>query len=200
MKLKHYLGALLMAGSVVAISFPADATPGIRLCQRLCQRYAPPLAKTLEKTISKPNINRAINLIPRSQVELIKAELIKAKPITDKIAIGSKVPLKIPTPDITSELPQLASPPPVVPTQPTLNEQELKQDIISRSGIAVVETINVSIGTFVHLNSQNANSERPQIRVSEVRTPGSGKLKNLIRLSRDTCNNSTLCEILISLI
>lgn len=180
MKLKHYLGALLMAGSVVAISFPADANPGIRLCQRLCQRYAPPLARTLEKTISKPNINRAINLIPRSQVELIKAELIKAKPIkakpiTDKIAIGSKVPLKIPTPDITSELPQLASPPPVVPTQPTLNEQELKQDIISRSGIAVGETINVSIGTFVHLNSQNANSERPQIRVSEVRTSGSGK-------------------------
>lgn len=179
-----------MAGSVVAISFPADANPGIRFCQRFCQRYAPPLVKryapplvkryapplaeSIEKTIIKPNINRAIGLIPRSQ----------AKEITDNITISPKVLPRISTPDITSNLSQLASPPPVVaslppvvPTQPTGSEQEaLKQHIISRYGIAVGGTITVSSGTVVvHLNLQNANSVRTQIRVSGGHTSPADK-------------------------
>jgi hypothetical protein len=119
MKLKHYLGALVMAGSVVAISFPADANPGLRLGQRwgpqLVKGLAPSFGKTVSKanigkTISKANI-RATNLLPRAQVELRKTELRNAKSITDKITtIVSKVPRPIQTPDITSELPQLASP------------------------------------------------------------------------------------------
>ena len=174
MKLKHYLGALLMAGSVVAISFPADANPGIRFSQRfskryaapLVKRYAPPLAKI---TIIKPNLNRRIGLISRDQAKLI----------TDDITIPSKVLLSISTPDITSQSPQLAippsvvaSPPSVVPTQPTGSEQEaLKQDIIYRSGIAVGGTITVSSGTVVHLNSQKGNRER---------TPSPSSLKQIM--------------------
>ncbi|MBD1884949.1 hypothetical protein [Microcoleus vaginatus] len=167
MKLKHYLGALLMAGSVVAISFPADANPGIRFYQRFCKRYAAPLAKI---TIIKPNLNRRIGLICRDQAKLI----------TDDITIPSKVLLSISTPDITSQSPQLAippsvvaSPPSVVPTQPTGSEQEgLKQDIIYRSGIAVGGTITVSSGTtVVYLNSQNGNSER---------TPSPSSLKQIM--------------------
>jgi hypothetical protein len=161
MKLKHYLGALLMAGSVVAISFPADANPGIRFCQRFCQRYAPrlvqhyapPVAKSIEKTISNPNINRAISLIPRDQAKLI----------TDEITRASKVLPRISTPNITSQSPQLASPP-VVPTQPTGNEQEALKQQISRYGIPAGGTITVFSGAVVYLNSQNANSERTPIR------------------------------------
>lgn len=182
MKLKHYIGALLMAGSVVGISFPADANPGIRFCQRFCQRSATPLVKSIEKTIIKPNINRAIGLIPRSQAEKI----------TENITIVSKVLPSISTSDITSKLSQLASPSPVVasppsvvPTQPTGSEQEaLKQHIKSRYGIAVGGTIIVSSGTVVYLNSQNANSERTQIRVSGVRISPAAK-SALISLGKE---------------
>jgi len=181
MKLKHYLGALLMAGSVVAISFPADANPGLRLGQRWAPQLVKRLAPSFGKTISKANI-RATNLLPRAQVDLIKTELMNAKSITDKITMGSKVPVPILTPDITSELPQLASPPPVVaspssvvPTQPTVNEEELKQHTISRSVIGAGGIIKGSIGAFVLSNSKNVKSEKPQIQVSEVHTSGAGK-------------------------
>jgi hypothetical protein len=171
-----------MAGSVVAISFPADANPGIRFSQRFCKRYAAPLVKRyaaplvkryaapLDKiTIIKPNLNRRIGLISRDQAKLI----------TDDIIIRSEVLPRISTPDITSESPQLAippsvvaSPPSVVPTQPTGSEQEaLKQDIISRSGITGGGAITVSSGTVVHLNSQNGNSER---------TPSPSSLKQIM--------------------
>lgn len=161
MKLKHYLGALLMAGSVVAISFPADANPGIRLCQRFCKQYAAPLVKqrtpllaeSIKKITSKPNFNRPIGLMARDGAKLI----------TDEIATASKVLPRISTPNITSGSPQLASPPPVVPTQPTGNEQEALKQQISRYGIPAGGTIIVSSGyTVVHLNSQN--SERTPIR------------------------------------
>ena len=120
MKLKHYLGALLMASSVVAISFPADANPGLRLGQRwgpqLVKGWAPSFGKAVSKanigkTISKANI-RVTNLATRAQVDLIKTDLRNPNSITNKIitTIASKVPRPIPTPDITSELPQLASP------------------------------------------------------------------------------------------
>ena len=198
MKLKHYLGALVMAGSVVAISFPADANPGLRLGQRwgpqLVKGLAPSFGKTVSKanigkTISKANI-RATNLLPRAQVELRKTELRNAKSITDKITtIVSKVPRPIQTPDITSELPQLASPSSVaaspsyvvpspssiVPTQPTVYEEELKEHTISRSVIGARGIITGSIGAFGFYNSQNVKSEKPQIRFSELHTSGAGK-------------------------
>ena len=198
MKLKHYLGALVMAGSVVAISFPADANPGLRLGQRwgpqLVKGLAPSFGKTVSKanigkTISKANI-RATNLLPRAQVELRKTELRNAKSITDKITtIVSKVPRPIQTPDITSELPQLASPSSVaaspsyvvpspsyvVLTQPTVYEEELKEHTISRSVIGARGIITGSIGAFGFYNSQNVKSEKPQIRFSELHTSGAGK-------------------------
>ncbi|MEG4496029.1 hypothetical protein QUB05_21290 [Microcoleus sp. F10-C6] len=171
MKLKHYLGALLMAGSVVAISFPADANPGIRFSQRFSKRYAAPLVKRyaaplvkryaapLDKiTIIKPNLNRRIGLISPDQAKLI----------IDDIIIRSEVLLRISTPDITSESPQLAippsvvaSPPSVVPTQPTGSEQEaFMQDIIHRPGIVVGGAIIMVSSGVGHLNSPNGNSER----------------------------------------
>jgi|GEM_PF-3426893 len=120
MKLKHYLGALLMAGSVVAISFPADANPGLRLGQRLGPQLVKGLAPSFGKAVSKANIGKTIskanirvtNLATRAQVDLIKTDLRNPNSITNKIitTIASKVPRPIPTPDITSELPQLASP------------------------------------------------------------------------------------------
>jgi len=119
MKLKHYLGALLMAGSVVAISFPADANPGLRLGQRWGPQLVKGLAPSFGKAVSKANIGKTIskanirvtNLVPRAQVDLIKTDLRNPNSITNKIiTIASKVPRPIPTPDITSELPQLASP------------------------------------------------------------------------------------------
>jgi hypothetical protein len=189
MKLKHYLGALFMAGSMVAISLPADANPVLRSCQNFCKRFAPPLvkrlapplAKSIEKTISKPGITRAIGLIPRSQTQLINAELIKAKQITDKIIIGAKVPPSIPTPNNTSQLPG-ASSHPVVSTPVTGTEPESQFRVVRVAGGIII----VVGGTTVYLNLPNANSEKPQNRVSEVRTSGADKsqpifLRKLIR-------------------
>ena len=120
MKLKHYLGALLMASSVVAISFPADANPGLRLGQRWGPQLVKGLAPSFGKAVSKANIGKTIskanirvtNLVTRPQVDLIKTDLTNPNSVTNKIitTIASKVPRPIPTPDITSELPQLASP------------------------------------------------------------------------------------------
>ena len=175
MKLKHYLGAFLMAGSVVAISFPADANPGIRFSQRFSQRYAAPLVKRyaapLDKiTIIKPNLNRRIGWISPDQAKLI----------IDDIIIRSEVLPRISTPDITSESPQLAippsvvaSPPSVVPTQPTGSEQEALNQDIFRPGIVVGGAIIMVSSEVVHLNSQNGNSERTP-------TPSSLKQKMML--------------------
>ena len=168
MKLKHYLGALLMAGSVLAISFPADAIskkqapvkPGISL-----------IVKSI-KNISKSD-TRAIDLIPKSQAKQINEMLTKAKPITDKIEnvsnhfdemLTKAKPIADTIENVSNELPQLvrvshvvANPPLVVPTR-TGTEEEVYQR--ARNGIAAGGTITVSSGTVVHLNSQNGNSER----------------------------------------
>ena len=199
MKLKHYLGALLMAGSVVAISFPADANPGLRLGQRLGPQLVKGLAPSFGKAVSKANIGKTIskanirvtNLATRAQVDLIKTDLRNPNSITNKIitTIASKVPRPIPTPDITSELPQLASPSSVaaspsyvvpspssiVPTQPTVYEEELKEHTLSRSVIGARGIITGSMGAFGFYNSQNVKSEKPQTRFSELHTSGAGK-------------------------
>ncbi|MEG4614742.1 hypothetical protein QUB57_22860 [Microcoleus sp. F6_C1] len=198
MKLKHYLGALLMAGSVVAISFPADANPGLRLGQRLGPQLVKGLAPSFGKAVSKANIGKTIskanirvtNLATRAQVDLIKTDLRNPNSITNKIitTIASKVPRPIQTPDITSELPQLASPSSVaaspssvaaspssvvaspssvVPTQPTVYEEELKEHTISRSVIGTRAIITGSSGAFGFYNSQNVKSEKPPIGFSE---------------------------------
>jgi hypothetical protein len=179
MKLKHYLGALLMAGSVLAISFPADAIskkqapvkPGISL-----------IVKSI-KNISKSD-TRAIDWIPKSQAKQINEMLTKAKPITDKIQnvsnhfdemLTKAKPIADTIENVSNELPQLvrvshvvANPPLVVPTR-TGTEEEVYQR--ARNGIAAGGTITVSSGTVVHLNSQNGNSER---------TPSPSSLKQIM--------------------
>ena len=199
MKLKHYLGALLMASSVVAISFPADANPGLRLGQRWGPQLVKGLAPSFGKAVSKANIGKTIskanirvtNLVTRPQVDLIKTDLTNPNSVTNKIitTIASKVPRPIPTPDITSELPQLASPSSVaaspsyvvpspssiVPTQPTVYEEELKEHTLSRSVIGARGIITGSMGAFGFYNSQNVKSEKPQTRFSELHTSGAGK-------------------------
>lgn len=152
MKIKHYLGALLMAGSVVAISFPADANPGMRLCQKFCQRFALPLAKTIGKTISKPGITRISGLSSRAQAQRIHKDLIKAKQRTDNI-------LSMPTPGNISQLPQLADPHPVVPTPVTGTEPDRARRMFPYAKVAGV-TLTASGGGVVVLNPQNSKNNK----------------------------------------
>ncbi|MBD1884868.1 hypothetical protein [Microcoleus vaginatus] len=151
MKIKHYLGALLMAGSVVAISFPADANPGMRLCQKFCQ-LARPLAKSIGKTISKPGIMRTSGLSPRAEAQRIAKDLIKAKQRIDNT-------FSMPTPGKISQLPQLASPHPVVPTPVTGTEPDRPRRMFPYAKVAGV-TLTASGGGVVVLNPQNSKNNK----------------------------------------
>lgn len=121
MKLKQYLGALLMAGSVLAFSFPAEAMSG-KLIQRPFKRAVSHIVKSIPKPISKP-VDRAIDLRPPDMT----------KQITDYI---HQEPTK---------LSQLVSHSAVEPTPRTEIEEEASPDIskyaeyvISRGGAITV--------------------------------------------------------------
>lgn len=106
MKLKQYLGALLMAGSVLAVSFPAEAMSGKQIQRPFKQAIS--LVKNIGKPISKAVVDdRAIDLIT----------LETTKQITDYI---HKDPTK---------LSQLVSHSAGKPTPRTEIEEEASQDI-----------------------------------------------------------------------
>ncbi|MEG4504904.1 hypothetical protein QUA81_12540 [Microcoleus sp. F6_B4] len=106
MKLKQYLGALLMAGSVLAFSFPAEAMSGKQIPRPF--KGAISLVKSIGKPIIKPFVDdRAIDLLPPDTT----------KQITDYI---HKNPTK---------LSQLVSHSAVEPTPRTEMEEEASQDI-----------------------------------------------------------------------
>ena len=106
MKLKQYLGALLMAGSVLAFSFPAEAISGKQIPRSFKQAIS--LVKNIGQPISKAVVDdRAIDLITPETT----------KQITDYI---HKDPTK---------LSQLVSHSAVEPTPRTEIEGEASQDI-----------------------------------------------------------------------
>jgi hypothetical protein len=146
MKLKQYLGALLMAGSVLAVSFPAEAMSGKQIQRPF--KGAISLVKSIGKSISKPVVDdRAIDLRPPDTT----------KQITDYI---HKDPTK---------LSQLVSNSAVEQTPPTEIEKEPSQNIskyVMSGGGAITVAYEACA---VYLKPQNANSERVQIRVSGVR-------------------------------
>jgi hypothetical protein len=107
MKLKQYLGALLMAGSVLAFSFPAEAMSGKQI-QRHFKRAVSHIVKSIPKPISKAVVDdRSIDMIT----------LDTTKQITDYI---HKEPTK---------LSQLVSHSAVQPTPRTKIEEQASQDI-----------------------------------------------------------------------
>ena len=146
MKLKQYLGALLMAGSVLAVSFPAEAMSGKQTPPPF-KRAISQIVKSIRQPISK-SVDRAIDLIPPE----------KTKQITDYIK-------KEPT-----QLSKLVSHFAVEQTPPTEIEKEASQNI-SKHVMSGGGTITVAYEACVYLKPQNANSERAQIRVSGVRVP-----------------------------
>jgi hypothetical protein len=145
MKLKQYLGALLMAGSVLAVSFPAEAMSGKQI-QRPFKRAISQIVKSIRKPISKP-VGRAIDLSPPD----------KTKQMTDYISTEP------------TQLSKLVSHFPVEQTPPTEIEKEPSQNIskyVMSGGGAITVAYEACA---VYLKPQNANSERAQIRVSGVR-------------------------------
>ena len=137
MKLKQYLGALLMAGSMLAVSFPAEAMSGKQI-QRPFKR-AISLVKSIGKPISKDVVDdRSIDLITQK----------RTKQITDYI---DKEPTK---------LSQLVSHSAVEPTPRTEIEEEAFQDIpkYAKSVISGGGAITLANDAYVYLISPAGKS------------------------------------------
>jgi hypothetical protein len=122
MKLKQYLGALLMAGSMLAVSFPAEAISGKQIPRSFKQAIS--LVKSIGKPISKAVVDdRAIDLLPPDMTKQ-RTDYIHQEP---------------------TKLSQLVSHSAVEPTPRTEIEEEASPDIskyaqyvISRGGAITV--------------------------------------------------------------
>ncbi|MEP6515366.1 hypothetical protein [Microcoleus vaginatus] len=137
MKLKQYLGALLMAGSVLTFSFPAEAISGKQIPRSFKQAIS--LVKNIWQPITKAVVDdRAIDLIT----------LETTKQITDSI---HKDPTK---------LSQLVSHSAVQPTPRTKIEEEASQDIPKyvKDFISVGVSITVANDAYVYLISPAGKS------------------------------------------
>lgn len=138
MKLKQYLGALLMAGSVLAVSFPAEAMSGKQI-QRPFKRAVSDIVKSIPKPISKPVVDdRAIDLPPPDTT----------KQITDYI---HKEPTKSS---------QLVSHSAVEPTPGTEIEEEESQDMFKYAKYVISGggAITVANDAYVYLISPAGKS------------------------------------------